>query len=119
MFSSPFKSAAVCRSRPRSAELHSAVSPNCIRQNVGQHRSASNLSRRADCKSAIQQNAILRYKAPSPLRSAGALQRLGLVCAVFVLSVMALSAAVAPAESRSNLVHALLSEDLSEQTQFI
>ena len=42
---------------PRSADFQSAVSPNCIRQNVAQHRRASNLRRAADCKSATRRSA--------------------------------------------------------------
>ena len=42
---------------PCSADFQSAVSPNCIRQNVVQHRTASNLTRLADCKSAIRRKA--------------------------------------------------------------
>src|SRR5262245_39063979 len=44
-----------------SAELHSAVSPSCTRLAALFLLSASTVPRFADCKSAIQQNAILRY----------------------------------------------------------
>jgi urea transport system permease protein len=42
-----------------------------------------------------------------------------LLWAVFALGLAALAAQAAPAEQRSNLVHAILSQDLSEQTQLI
>src|SRR6185503_6951688 len=46
-------------------------------------------------------------------------RRLHLIWIVFLLSLIALTVQAAPADYRSNLVHAILSEDLSEQTQFI
>ncbi len=47
--------------QPRSADLQSAVSPNCIRQGVGSAGELGAFERAADCKSAIQQIANLRY----------------------------------------------------------
>jgi len=45
----------------RSAELHSAVSQNCILQRFGLIESEGIVCRAADCKSAIQQIENLRY----------------------------------------------------------
>ena len=45
----------------RSAELHSAVSPNCIRQGVRLFRKLAPSPRAAECNSAIRQIGNLRY----------------------------------------------------------
>jgi antitoxin (DNA-binding transcriptional repressor) of toxin-antitoxin stability system len=45
-----------------SADFQSAVSPNCIRPPARQSMRFGKLPREADFKSAIQQNAILRYE---------------------------------------------------------
>jgi hypothetical protein len=45
----------------RSADLQSAVSPNCIRLDVSTEAGAANSQPSADCKSAIQQITNLRY----------------------------------------------------------
>src|SRR2546422_2294036 len=47
----------------RNADFQSAVSPNFIRQGVGICEALLSDRRPADCKSAIQQSATLRYSA--------------------------------------------------------
>jgi rhomboid family GlyGly-CTERM serine protease len=47
--------------KPRSAELHSAVSQNCILRNSGESQRLGTFPHPADFKSAIQQSATLRY----------------------------------------------------------
>jgi len=47
--------------KARSAELHSAVSQNCILRGVSQSEPAGTCRRPADWKSAIQQIENLRY----------------------------------------------------------
>ena len=49
------------RAHARSAELHSAVSQNCILRPVRRFHGLTNNERSADCKSAIQQIKNLRY----------------------------------------------------------
>jgi len=50
--------------KARSAELHSAVSQNCILRGVSQSEPAGTCRRPADWKSAIQQIENLRYGSP-------------------------------------------------------
>jgi hypothetical protein len=45
----------------RSADFQSAVSPSCTRQSVRSYGTRRVVGYSADCKSAIQQDAILRY----------------------------------------------------------
>ena len=45
----------------RSADLQSAVAPNCIRRAASEIEALGNFPSLADCKSALRQNAILRY----------------------------------------------------------
>ena len=49
-----------------SADFQSAVSPNCIRQGVGDTEKLANFRQRADCKSAKQQIENLRYGTGRP-----------------------------------------------------
>ena len=55
------KSACVGLVHSCSAELHSAVSPNCIRQGVRLVRKLAPSPRAAECNSAIRQIGNLRY----------------------------------------------------------
>jgi len=55
--------------KARSAELHSAVSQNCILRGVSQSEHAGTCRRPADWKSAIQQIENLRYGSPVDLSS--------------------------------------------------
>jgi len=55
--------------KARSAELHSAVSQNCILRGVSQSEHAGTCQRPADWKSAIQQIENLRYGSPVDLSS--------------------------------------------------